>query len=237
MFAAVMGFLRELLVFAGYVNTKNGLPPQLTPQRESELISMLDGSESERAEARDELIEHNLRLVAHIAKKYRHGRELDDLISIGSIGLIKAVNTYAPGRGRSLAAYAGRCIENEILMSIRAEKKRAGDISLSEPIGIDRDGNEITVGDVLACDCDVTEDVERRLLAERMRSTVYSVLDKRELRVVRLRYGLGSEPPLPQREVGKRLGISRSYVSRIEKAALLKLAAALIREEDEKSRP
>ena len=227
MFAALIGLIRELFVFAGYVNLKNGLPAQLSPEEESRLISRLSGPEDEKAVARDELIEHNLRLVAHIAKKYRHGRELDDLISIGSIGLIKAVNTYAPGKGRSLAAYAGRCIENEILMSIRAEKKRQGDISLSEPIGVDRDGNEITVGDVLSSECDVTDDVERRLLGERMRRAVHEALEPREAEVVSLRYGLGGEPPLPQREVGKRLGISRSYVSRIEKAALQKLASAL----------
>lgn len=231
MFAAILDFFKELFVFAGCVRTKNGLPPQLPPEREEELIKSLSSAdEAARAEARDLLIEHNLRLVAHIAKKYRAGRELDDLISIGSIGLIKAVNTYAPGKGRSLAAYAGRCIENEILMSIRAEKKRMGDVSLSEPIGVDRDGNEITVGDVLSCDMDVTEDVERRLLAQRMRSRVDAALHGREKRVIVLRYGLGGAEPLPQREVGKLMGISRSYVSRIEKKALETLAAAFAEE-------
>lgn len=221
MFHAIWGLLKELFVFAGYVNTKSGLPQPLDPKREALLIERLScGDEAAAAAARDELIEHNLRLAAHIAKKYRHGRDIDDLISIGSIGLIKAVNTYSPARGKSLAAYAARCIENEILMSIRAEKKRAGDVSLSEPIGVDRDGNEITVGDVISADSDVPEDVERRLDIERLRAVVAAMDDPRERQVVVLRYGLDGGAPLPQREVGRLLGISRSYVSRIEKKAL-----------------
>ncbi len=228
MLSAIIGFFRELILLAGCVNVRNGLPEQLPREREEELTRLLtSGDEDMRAFARDELIEHNLRLVAHIAKKYRHGRDIDDLISIGSIGLIKAVNTYSPSRGKSLAAYAGRCIENEILMSIRAEKKRAGDISLSEPIGFDRDGNEITVGDVLGYDCDIAADVERAMLRDKLVCRMDAALDPRERSVVRMRYGMDGGDPMPQREVAKRLGISRSYVSRIEKKALGKLASEL----------
>jgi len=231
MFGALLNALRELFVFAGYVNIKSGLPQQLTPKREAELLALLGSCDEERAAAaRQELIEHNLRLAAHIAKKYRHGRDLDDLISIGSIGLIKAVNTYVPSRGKSLAAYAARCIENEILMSIRAEKKRAGDVSLEEPIGVDREGNEITVGDVISDGSDVADDVERSINMQKLRAVVDAMPDPRERQVVTLRYGLTGGGPLPQREVGRLMGISRSYVSRIEKKALEGLRTML--EED-----
>ncbi len=231
MLAALWDFLRSIFVFAGCVHERSGLPKKLDPSEEERLTAiLLGGDEKDRAAVRDTLIEHNLRLVAHIAKKYRHGRDIDDLISIGSIGLIKAVNTFSPSRGKSLAAYAGRCIENEILMALRQERKRTGEVSLEEPIGCDRDGNEITVGDVLSAEGDVAEDVERRIDIERMRRVVDAVRDEREKQVIILRFGLDGGDPLPQREVGKRLGISRSYVSRIEKKALEGLQKALSRE-------
>ena len=219
MFGALIEFLRGLFVFAGYVDSRNSFPEKLTAEEEKLLVERLMKGD---AEARDELIRGNLRLAAHIAKKYRGcGRDQDDLVSIGSIGLIKAVNTFSPGKGRSLAAYAGRCIENEILMAIRSERKRRGEMSLETPIGTDRDGNEITVGDVLGTDEDsVFGEAVDRILAERIRDTVDAALRGRERAVIVLRYGLDGGEPLPQREVGKMLGISRSYVSRIETRAL-----------------
>ena len=224
MLEAILEFLKGLFVFTGYVGSAS-LPDKLTPEEEAALLARLAEGD---AQARDELIERNLRLAAHIAKKYHsRGRDIDDLIQIGSIGLVKAVNTYTPSRGRSLASYAGRCIENEILMSIRAERKRRGDVSLEEPIGVDRDGNEITVGDVLGTDEEqVFGEVFDRISAEGLRTLVDSVLDARERGVIILRFGLDGGEPLPQREVGKLLGISRSYVSRIEKHALGRLRAA-----------
>ena len=226
MFEAVIGFLRELFVFTGYVNNRSSLPEQLTAEEENRLLQRLaDGDEG----AKDELVERNLRLVAHIAKKYKaSGRDTDDLISTGSIGLIKAVSTYSPEKGKSLASYAGRCIENEILMSIRAERKKRGEISLEEPIGVDRDGNEITVGDIIGTDEDaVFGDAIGRISARKLRSLVEDTLKGRELSVIVLRFGLDGGEPLPQREVGKMLGISRSYVSRIEKRAISLLKSAI----------
>lgn len=224
MLEAILNFLKELFVFTGYVG-RSAMPDAPTPEQERELLSRL--AEGDRSAA-DELIERNLRLVAHIAKKYRSpGRDADDLIQIGSIGLIKAVNTYTPSRGRSLAAYAGRCIENEILMSIRAERKRKAQISLEEPIGVDRDGNEITVGDVLGTGEDsVFGEAMERIDAQKLREAIDGSLEPRERAVIVLRFGLDGGEPLPQREVGRLLGISRSYVSRIEKKALAALKSS-----------
>lgn len=224
MLGAIIEFLKSLFVFTGYV--ERSLPKPLSGEEEAALVKRLAEGDPE---ARRLLIEHDLRLVAHIAKKYRApGRDLDDLISIGSIGLIKAVNTYSPARGKSLAAYAGRCVENEILMSIRAEKKRRGEVSLDEPIGVDGDGSELTAGDVLGTEADEVEELAiRRAEAERLREAVDTVLFGRERAVIILRYGLDGGEPLPQRETARLLGISRSYVSRIETRAAAKLKEAL----------
>ena len=224
MFQAIIEFLKSLFVFTGCVEGRS-FPGKLTEAEEHKLIvRMTEGDEK----AKNELIERNLRLVAHIAKKYRtNGRDIDDLISIGSLGLIKAVSTYSPAKGRSLAAYAGRCIENEILMSIRAERKRRGEVSLEEPIGTDGDGNEITVGDVLGTDEDeVFGKTLEKLSADRLKKLVNG-LDPRDRFIIIMRYGLEGGEPLPQREVARMLRISRSYVSRIEKRALGILRAEL----------
>ena len=175
-------------------------------------------------EARNRLIEHNLRLVAHIIKKYYTSAEdADDLISIGTIGLIKGVNTYSPGRGVRLATYASRCIENELLMYFRSLKKFSGDVSLSEALDTDAEGNSLSLIDVLAEDEDLAERVSLSDECRRVRECVESVLPPREAEVIRLRYGLNGAKPLTQRDTAARLGISRSYVSRIEKNAVLKL--------------
>jgi RNA polymerase sporulation-specific sigma factor len=224
MLEAIFEFLKNLFVFTGYVGGAS-LPDKLTPDEEAALLARLARGDPE---ARDELIERNLRLAAHIAKKYKaNGRDIDDLIQIGSIGLVKAVNTYTPSRGRSLASYLGRCIENEILMSIRAERRRRGEVSLEEPIGVDRDGNEITVGDVLGTDEDaVFAEAVGRICANGLKKLINDTLDGRERSVIALRFGLDNGEPMPQREVGRLLGISRSYVSRIEKKAIEKLRDA-----------
>ncbi|MBR5949761.1 MAG: RNA polymerase sporulation sigma factor SigK [Clostridia bacterium] len=226
MFGLLSSLIGSAFVFIGVVVKKNGFPPPLASSEEKELLDrFLKGDQ----DARNELIEHNLRLVAHIAKKYTSaGRSADDLISIGSIGLIKAVNTFNAEKCRTLAGYASRCIENEILMFIRSEKKRMSDIALEEPIGTDRDGNEITLSDILPSDNEpIIDGIISNSIGRALRNAVDVLLTKQEREIIRLRYGLDSGMPLTQREVGKRMNISRSYVSRIEKRALMKLNECL----------
>ena len=222
MFEAIAAVVRELFMFVGLVAPKSCFPPPLSESEERELVGKLKNGDQD---ARDRLIEHNLRLVAHIANKYvNRERSADDLISIGTIGLIKAIGTFDDRKARSVAGYVARCVENEILMSLRSEKKHAGDVSLEEPIGIDRDGNEITLSDVISNDADsVTDTVISNSDRSSVRKAVREVLSPRERCVIELRYGLIDGQVMPQREVGKRLCISRSYVSRIEKRALEKL--------------
>ena len=174
-------------------------------------------------EARNVLIEHNLRLVAHIVKKYYAvSGEQDDLISIGTIGLIKAVETYNLEKKTKFATYASRCIENEILMYFRARRKTAGDVSLEDPLDTDRDGNSLTLMELVSDEEDIITRLDLTLKAEKLRK-VFGVLEGREQRVLRLRYGLDNRPPMTQREVARKLGISRSYVSRLEKHAIERL--------------
>lgn len=226
MLETLMNFLREIFFFTGYVGKGGSFPPQLSEAEEAEYICGLQEKDSV---AQAKLIEHNLRLVAHIAKKYINPhRDVDDLISIGTIGLIKAVSTFDPDKGNTLATYASKCIENEILMSLRLEKKQVGEVSISESIGIDKDGNEISLGDVLGSDPDaIHEHAAMRIASAELRKAMLRILDAREQEVIRLRYGLENGLPLPQREVAIILGISRSYVSRLEKKAVQKLTAEL----------
>ena len=186
---------------------------------------MKNGQKEEAAKAREILIEHNLRLVAHIAKKYQNTEEeQDDLISIGTIGLIKAVNSYDDSKGSRLGTYAARCIDNELLMMLRGKKKISREVSIYEPIGVDREGNEINLLDVI--ECEQTDVVEKMMLSEQLKllnGLFDEVLSNREKEILTLRYGLFGEREITQREIGKKLGISRSYVSRIEKKALSKL--------------
>ena len=179
-------------------------------------------------ESRNILVEHNLRLVAHIIKKYfTQTEDIDDLISIGTIGLIKGINTYKPDKGVRLATYASRCIENEILMHFRASKKSAGDLSLSEALDVDSEGNGLSVMDVVALEEDLADTLGSRELCGSLRGCIAKTLDKREAQIISLRYGLDGHEPRTQRETAQLCGISRSYVSRIEKKALEKLRAAL----------
>ena len=169
-------------------------------------------------------------LVAHIVKKYNGAAETDDLISVGSIGLIKAINTYEPGRGTQLATYTARCIENEMLMLIRSNKKHKNNVSLSDPVGVDKDGNELTLMDLLfEKEEGVFKTVESKLLKEKFMKVLEQVLTEREYTILCLRYGLKGGAPLPQREVAKFLKISRSYISRIEKRAVEKVREELKR--------
>ena len=197
----------------------------LTQREEAECIRLLkEGSPEEAAGAKEILIERNLRLVAHVAKKYQNvDEEAEDLISIGCIGLIKAVETFDAGKGR-LATYACRCIDNELLMMLRTRKKMGREVSLYEPIGQDKEGNEIRLMDV--CEqqqMDVVECLEAEQNKRRLFLLLDKMLDDREREIIRLRYGLGGGGEMTQNEIGKQLGISRSYVSRIEKKALQKL--------------
>ena len=196
-------------------------PKALTSDEEARLLEqMADGDDS----ARKKLIEHNLRLVAHIAKKYYAGcADQDDLISIGTIGLIKAVSSFKPAKGIRLATYAARCIENEILMYFRSAKKSAQDAYISDPIDTDKDGNTLTLIGVITDNTDIVEDLDLKVKLEKLKEYLKDTLSERELTVIELRYGLKGGKELAQREVAKLLGISRSYVSRIEKKALSKL--------------
>ena len=197
----------------------------LSAEEEARYVRALqEGSREEAAKAKEVLIEHNLRLVAHIAKKYQNVEEdMEDLISIGTIGLIKAVDTFDAGKGR-LATYACRCIDNELLMMLRARKKVSKEISLYEPIGTDKEGNEINLLDVI--EGQQTDVVDRLTLCENLQRMFFLLehcLTPREREILFLRYGIMGEKEQTQSEIGKKLGISRSYVSRIEKKALLKL--------------
>ena len=200
----------------------------LTAKEEAVYLNMMEkGSEAERAWAKETLIEHNLRLVAHIAKKYQNvDEETEDMISIGTIGLIKAIDSFDAGKGK-LSTYASRCIDNELLMFLRARKKTSREVSLYEPIGTDREGNEINLLDIIEQEqVDVVDRMEAENKLSRLSGLIHDKLNEREREIITLRYGLTSEYEVTQREIGRKLGISRSYVSRIEKRALEKLREA-----------
>ena len=214
----ILSALSQVAFFILNVSGTGRFPPPLSSKKEAEYIEkMLEGDE----EAKRILIEHNLRLVAHIVKKYyTSGIDAEDLISVGTIGLIKGVSTYKGGKGIKLATYASRCIENEILMCFRAFKKTAQDIPISDPIETDKEGNNLTLSDIIADDINIEDDVEKSLQLEILGKLVETELTPRERKIITMRYGLGGTAELPQREVARRLHISRSYVSRIEKKAL-----------------
>ena len=215
---------------AFFRGTFASFPKPLSEEEESEYIQRCKDGDTQ---ARDLLIEHNLRLVAKINKKYTtSGRiasvDFDDIISIGSIGLIKAIDSFNSGKSARLATYAARCIENEILMYIRSSKKYSNDIFLQDPIGHDFDGNEITVMDMVKSDDDpVPDEVSDKIDITRMMRKIDEVLDEREREIIRLRYAVCGGEEMTQREIASMLGISRSYVSRIEKKALKKIASCL----------
>lgn len=210
------------ILFLFYVSSSNSFPDPLTREEEEYYLKLyMEGDEK----ARNVLVERNLRLVAHIVKKYNNtGKDIDDLISIGTIGLIKAITTFDMNKGTRLATYAARCIENEILMTIRSDKKFKAEVSLQEPIGVDKEGNEISLFDILGTDVDdVIDEVHLKLQINKLYNAVNDVLKDREKTIIELRYGLADGACKTQREIAKLLGISRSYVSRIEKRAIDKL--------------
>ncbi|MBR2041201.1 MAG: RNA polymerase sporulation sigma factor SigK [Oscillospiraceae bacterium] len=214
----LLGVLSGIIFFALHVTAASSFPKPLSAEEERECFEkMKKGSK----EAKNKLIEHNLRLVAHIIKKYySNSSEQDDLISIGTIGLIKAVSTFNYEKGTRFATYAARCIENEILMYFRGKKKYAQDVSLSETIDCDKDGNALSIMDVMADERSVTEDIEDKLCAENLYKIIDSELLPREKEIIYMRYGLKGQRAYTQREISQKLGISRSYVSRIEKKAI-----------------
>ena len=220
MWQTVAAFLSQMFFMVLQVLGSGSFPKPLSAAEESEaLAAMRRGDRT----ARQRLIEHNLRLVAHIIKKhYAAAKEQDDLISIGTVGLIKAVDTFDETKGPRLATYASRCIENEILMHFRAGKKTAQDVSLSEPIETDSEGRPLTLMDVLAQEDTIVEDLDRKLSLQKLPVYIRECLDPREREILQRRYGLGGDPKT-QRQVADDLRISRSYVSRLESKALDKL--------------
>ena len=218
--------LKPFIILCGYMVNTNSFPQPLSKEEEEKYLALYRQGDKN---ARDVLIERNLRLVAHIVKKYNNiGKDTDDLISIGTIGLIKAIKTFDNTKGTKLATYAARCIENEILMTIRSNKKIKFESSLHEPIGIDKEGNEINLLDILGTEPDViVEEVNLKLEVKKLYKAIKGLKD-REKTIIELRYGLIDGRPKTQREIAGLLGISRSYVSRIESKALKKLNKNLI---------
>ncbi|MGN0771243.1 MAG: RNA polymerase sporulation sigma factor SigK [Christensenellales bacterium] len=218
---AIFALFSNVLLFTGYVDRQNSFAQPLDEKTEKELLQKMWAGETS---AKEELVKHNMRLIAHVAKKYSACNDNDELISVGSIGLVKAVNTYCEGKGTRFATYASKCIENEILMMLRSTKKLKANRSLYEPVSYDKDGNEVTLIDLLSLDEEsLVGKVEADIIKEKLQKIVKEQLDEREYEIICLRYGLDDVQQLTQREIAKRFGISRSYVSRIETKALKKL--------------
>lgn len=214
----ILAAIQNFLFFVLHVTGPGSFPQPLSEKEEKKyLVEMKQGDKR----ARSKLIEHNLRLVAHIVKKYYSStNDQDDLVSIGTIGLIKAIDSFDLSKGIRLSSYAARCIENEVLMFFRNSKKSAQDVSMNEPIDTDKDGNALVLMDVMSVEDCIIDELDTKIKSEKLLSYMNEVLSDREKRVILLRYGLDGNQQLAQREVAKILGISRSYVSRIEKKAL-----------------
>lgn len=218
-FETIGQFMSKLMFFHGYVNEFNGFPNPLAKEEEDFYIEkMRNGDKS----AREKLINHNMRLVAHVCKKYNGAAEADDLLSVGSIGLIKGIDSFKQDKGSQLSTYVSRCIENEILMLLRANKKHKACVSIEETIGIDKDGSEMSLMEIIPQDQEKDPDyiVERKVLVEEIIEIMKKQLNKREIKIVKLRYGLEDGIEHTQQEVADILQISRSYISRIETKAL-----------------
>ncbi len=228
MLSLFLELIRHIFAAVGMVGTKNNFPKALTREEEAALVARLSSGDTA---ARDELIERNLRLVAHIAKKYSgRGRDSDDLISIGSIGLVKAIGTFNTEKGGSVAAYAARCIENEILMYIRKNSSLRQEMSIDEPLNVDWDGNELLLSDVLGTDDDevcrpLEDDADKQMLTAAIRT-----LSERERSIIVLRFGLDGKNELTQKEVADLMGISQSYISRLEKRIIVRLRREMIKQ-------
>ncbi len=221
MFSFILSIAESMLFAMLHLGSEMSFPKPLSAKQEQqELEKMKNGDKS----AREKLILHNLRLVAHIIKKYYSAySEQEDLISIGTIGLIKGIDSFNPDKGIRLATYASRCIENEILMYLRSKKKTCLDVSLSEPIDTDSEGNPLTLIDIIYAEDNIADELDLKIKSEKVRMFVRKLDDKREKLIIIKRFGLDGNEPQTQKEIAKKLGISRSYVSRIEKKALEKL--------------
>lgn len=218
MFSMLLSLLMNAVHLLLGLGTPQNFPPPLSAAEEREAFAAHRAGDME---ARERLILHNLRLVSHIVRKYYGtAKNQEDLVSIGSIGLVKAVDSFDPQNGARFATYAAKCIQNEILMHFRSQKKLSAEVSIHETIDVDRDGNPLTYMDVIATEDNIAEEADTRIKNETVRRLVNTVLDERERQIIVLRYGLCGVKPHTQREVASLLGISRSYVSRIEKAAL-----------------
>ena len=221
MFELFMRLFEQIMLLCGFVSG-GSFPKALTAEEEKKYIQLFALGDMN---ARNTLIEHNLRLVAHITKKYSNESNSEDLISIGIVGLIKGINTFNPQKNHKLSAYISRCIENEVLMNLRSTKKLNNEISLDESIGTDKEGNNLTFADILPADnSDIVDSLVTKMNAKRLYQAIDAVLNKAEKDIIIQRYGLFDTKRLTQREVAEKTGISRSYVSRIEKRALKKLA-------------
>lgn len=219
--ASILEGFRNLIFFALHIGSPNLFPQPLSKKDEADAVKRAkDGDMA----ARNLLIEHNLRLVVHIIKKYYSNySEQDDLISIGTIGLIKGINSFNPDKGVKLATYAARCIENEILMHFRGTKKTSQDISMSEPIETDSEGNPLTLSDIICTEDTIVDDLNEKFNQMKVRQLVKNIKNERDKTVIILRYGLDGAEPMTQQEVANLLGISRSYVSRIETRVLAEM--------------
>ena len=224
-FSLIIALLAKMLHPVLGIGSQQNFPPILSPEEEKKYFDeMKKGSE----DARQKLILHNLRLVAHIVRKYyAASKNQEDLVSIGTIGLVKAVDTYNAGNGTKFATYAAKCIQNEILMNFRSQKKRAAEVSINETIDVDRDGNPLTYIDVISTDDNMHEEKDSKILSAKALRYINTILTTRERQIIIMRFGLYGVKDLTQREIAQRLGISRSYVSRIEKCALEKLRDVL----------
>ncbi len=223
MFGIFSFLMNNFLYLFLKVSYTQSFPPPLSPKEEAECFRLMGAGDKK---AREKLIEHNLRLVAHIVKKYyTAGTDQEDLISIGTIGLIKAIDSFNPKNGARFATYAGKCMQNEILMHFRSQKKTACEVSINEAIDTDKEGNPLTYGDIISVEDTIAEDLDIALRSEAAKKVILHRLDARARKIICLRYGLFGSDTLTQREVAERMGISRSYVSRIEKAALAEIAA------------
>lgn len=221
--ALIRIFLKFIALILGIEDGQN-FPPPLSAAEEASMFEKMARGDSR---ARDTIIEHNLRLVSHIIKKYYSSYEAqDELLSVGSLGLIKAVDTFKCGYGTKFATYGARCIQNEILMFFRSQKKLQNEVSINDQIDIDKDGNPLTYMDIISVDENIADDIDMKMHIDKLRELVEKVLDEREREIIVLRYGLKGFQPRTQREVASYLGISRSYVSRIEKKALEELKQA-----------
>lgn len=228
MLEALFHLFGRMLFFTSQIKNRSSFPKPLSPEDERENFTRFKKGD---AVAKEALIRHNLRLVAHIVRKYNNSAETDDLISVGTIGLIKAINTFEYEKGTQFATFAAKCIENEMLMLLRSNKKLKNNISLSEPVGIDKEGNELTLMNLLYVNEEgVFKQVENNILREKFTALIKKTLTDREFIIICYRYGLCGKSVLTQREIAKALSISRSYISRIEKKSLEKIKYTIEKE-------